>query len=98
MNIDIPEQVELTPAQKALSPQMIVKSLVVALVVGTVLCLINQGDALLAGREINIWKVVLTFIVPFLVSTYGAWNMAQASMSAANPQAGQQQKMMMYMS
>ena len=47
------------------------RSLRVALVVGTVLCLINQGDALLGG-EVNWAKAALTYVVPYLVSTYGA--------------------------
>jgi len=44
----------------------------VALVVGTVLNLINQGDALLGMASINWWKVVLTYCVPYVVCTYGA--------------------------
>jgi hypothetical protein len=44
----------------------------VALVVGTVLNLINQGDALIAGQHIIIVKVVLTYMVPYCVATYGA--------------------------
>jgi len=50
----------------------------VAIVVGTVLNLINQGDALLSGASVNWAKVVLTYLVPFAVSTHGAvsarWN------------------------
>jgi hypothetical protein len=48
------------------------RSLWVALVVGTILNLINQGDALLAGHRLNITKLALTYVVPYLVSTYGA--------------------------
>ncbi len=48
------------------------RSLIVALVVGTVLNLINQGDALFAGGPIDWTKLVLTFAVPYCVSTYGA--------------------------
>jgi hypothetical protein len=48
------------------------RSLWVALIVGTILNLINQGDALVAGRPLDIVKLVLTYIVPYLVSTYGA--------------------------
>jgi hypothetical protein len=44
----------------------------VALVVGTLLNLINQGDALLAGGRISWAKLALTFLVPFAVSTHGA--------------------------
>ena len=45
----------------------------VALVVGTVLCAINQLDILLAGHATGItWlKIALTYLVPFLVANYG---------------------------
>lgn len=48
------------------------RSLAVALVVGVVLNLINQGDALFAGRRLDWLKILLTFAVPYFVSTYGA--------------------------
>ena len=48
------------------------RSLAVAIVVGTVLNLINQGDALLAGQSINVLKLLLTYLVPYCVATYGA--------------------------
>jgi hypothetical protein len=44
----------------------------VAVAVGTILNLINQGDALLAGQRLDFIKLALTYIVPYLVSTYGA--------------------------
>ena len=48
------------------------RSLIVALVVGSVLNLINQGDALVAGGPIDWVKILLTFAVPYCASTYGA--------------------------
>jgi hypothetical protein len=48
------------------------RSPMVALIVGTALNLINQGDALLAGAAINWLKVALTYAVPYGVATYGA--------------------------
>jgi hypothetical protein len=48
------------------------RSLGVALVVGTVLNLINQGDALLGSVPIHLPKFLLTFAVPYFVATYGA--------------------------
>ncbi len=48
------------------------RSLYVGLVVGTVLNLINQGDALLGLASINWLKVALTYCVPYAVCTYGA--------------------------
>jgi hypothetical protein len=48
------------------------RSFIVALVVGTILNLINQGDALFGGGRLNITKIILTFAVPYCVATYGA--------------------------
>ena len=48
------------------------RSLWVALVVGTILNLINQGDTLLLGQRLDFTKLALTYIVPYIVSTYGA--------------------------
>jgi len=48
------------------------RSLMAAIVVGTILNLINQGDALFSGRHIDLLKMALTYIVPYCVATYGA--------------------------
>ena len=44
----------------------------VAIVVGTILNMINQGDALFSGKSVVWWKILLTYAVPYCVSTYGA--------------------------
>lgn len=48
------------------------RSLCAALIVGTVLNLINQGDALFVSGQVNLIKLALTFAVPYCVATYGA--------------------------
>ena len=48
------------------------RSFYVALIVGTVLNLINQGDALIGMVPINWLKLILTYCVPYAVCTYGA--------------------------
>ena len=48
------------------------RSLWVALMVGTILNLINQGDTLLSGQRLDFAKLALTYVVPYFVSTYGA--------------------------
>ncbi|HZU90504.1 MAG TPA: nitrate/nitrite transporter NrtS [Stellaceae bacterium] len=48
------------------------RSLLTALVVGTILNLINQGDALVTGGHVVVPKLLLTYCVPFCVSTFGA--------------------------
>ncbi|WP_133734562.1 nitrate/nitrite transporter NrtS [Halospina denitrificans] len=44
----------------------------VAAVVGTILVVINQWEALLGMQALSIPKLVLTYVVPYLVSTYTA--------------------------
>jgi hypothetical protein len=56
----------------ALSDGIPLRSFYVALIVGTILNLINQGDALLGYASVNWAKVLLTYCVPYLVCTYGA--------------------------
>ena len=48
------------------------RALIAALVVGTILNLINQGDILWVGGDVNLVKAALTYLVPYLVATYGA--------------------------
>jgi hypothetical protein len=56
----------------AVAPGVPRRSLMAALVVGTILNLINQGDALFGGRPLDWLKLGLTYIVPYCVATYGA--------------------------
>ena len=51
------------------------RSFIVALVVGTILNLINQGDVLIAGGKLNWIKIALSYVVPYCVATYGAVSM-----------------------
>ncbi len=53
---------------------MLRRSITVALVVGTILTLLNQGDIILGGnwKSALYWKIPLTYCVPFCVATYGA--------------------------
>jgi hypothetical protein len=47
-------------------------SFYVALVVGTILNIINQGDAIFSSKPIDWLKLALTYFVPYAVCTYGA--------------------------
>ena len=53
---------------------MLRRSFIVALVVGTILTLLNQGDILFTGSWPGAlyWKVPITYFVPLCVATYGA--------------------------
>ncbi len=53
--------------------QMMKRSIIIAVVVGTLLNLINQGDALVAGLSLDWFKVILTYCVPFAVSLVSSW-------------------------
>jgi hypothetical protein len=57
-----------------LYPSMLRRSLLTALVVGTLLVAINQGNVLIDGRfpTALLWKIPLTYAVPFCVATWGA--------------------------
>jgi hypothetical protein len=48
------------------------KAILTAVVVGTILLIINQGDLLIAGIMPPLYKVCLTYCVPYLVTTWGA--------------------------
>ena len=50
------------------------RSALTALVVGTVLVLINQGGILISGPwpASLFWQIPLTYLVPFCVATWGA--------------------------
>lgn len=53
---------------------MLRRSLLIAFLVGTILVAINQADLLFFGewRASLIWKVPLTYLVPFVVATWSA--------------------------
>lgn len=56
----------------ALRRDIVKRSLIVALVVGTILNLINQPDVMMDPSSLDISKCLLTYLVPYCVSTYGA--------------------------
>ena len=50
------------------------RALYMALIVGTILTIINQGDVLIAGEvtPLVVAKILLTYAVPYSVSTFSA--------------------------
>ena len=48
------------------------KAVMTALVVGTILAIINHGDFILKGESFNFFKILLTYCVPYCVTTWGA--------------------------
>lgn len=58
-------------------------ALKVAVVVGTVLNLINQGDVLWGESTLSIPHVALNYLVPYLVSSHSivnAWHVQKATL------------------
>lgn len=60
--------------QVATRRQVVARSLRVSLIVGTILVGINHGNVLLGGGAATdlVWKIPLTYMVPYAVSTYAA--------------------------
>lgn len=58
----------------AFSPLIVKRSLKVSAVVGTILMIINHGEALLVGNmdTQRLIRIALSYCVPYLVSTYSA--------------------------
>lgn len=54
--------------------EILLKSFKISLIVGTLLNFINQGDLIISldFNNINHFKSILTYIVPFIVSAYTA--------------------------
>ncbi len=55
-----------------LYPEVVRNALQVALVVGLVLNLVNQGGTLLGGGSLIWSQVVLNFLVPYCVASFSA--------------------------
>lgn len=70
--------------QVAMRRDIVQRSAKVALVVGTILGLINHGDKLLAGTldGESVVKILLTYLVPYSVSTWASVQTALAQSKA----------------
>ncbi len=51
-------------------PLTVRRALKVSAIIGTLLLAINQGDLIAAGYWPPLWKILLTYIVPYAVSSY----------------------------
>jgi hypothetical protein len=58
--------------QVACSDKIVKNSLRIALVVGSILNLVNQGSAILEGADISWLQAVLNYLVPCCVASYSA--------------------------
>lgn len=53
-----------------LARRTVFRALKVCSIVGTILLLINQGDLIALGEFPPLWKILLTYMVPYCVSSY----------------------------
>ena len=69
----------------AFSRQVVPRAARVAFIVGTILAFINHGDKILAMSlsSHDLFKVILTYLVPYGVSTWSAVRAIEASASKA---------------
>ena len=58
----------------AIRKDIVTRSMRVGLVVGTILIVINYTDRFMAGnlKAVDIFKMILTYFVPYSVSTYAS--------------------------
>ena len=52
------------------APVTVKRAVKVSLIVGSILTLINQSDHMLTGEMPAAWKIILTYLVPYCVSSY----------------------------
>ena len=68
---------------------IVLRSLKVALLIGTILTAINHGDLILRGAldASSAWKIPLTYLVPYFVSTYASVSTARQAGTDESPSA-----------
>jgi hypothetical protein len=75
----------------AVRPDIVRRSTKVALLVGTILAAINHGDRLLAFDidAVASTKILMTYLVPYCVSTWASVQTALAAMRTVSPDVNQ---------
>jgi hypothetical protein len=73
-------EIDHVALKRAITPPTLYGSLRIALVVGTILNIINQGSVVFSeGGRLDLVKCILTYFVPFAVATYSAYRAYCAS-------------------
>lgn len=74
--------------RSARRPGILRRCATIAVVVGTILTVVNQGDVILAGRldPTLWWKIPANYLVPFVVSNLGS--MSSLPRRPASPPGG----------
>lgn len=53
-------------------PRIVRAAIKVAVIVGTILNVINNGEQIWSHQVISIWPIAMNYLVPFCVSSYSA--------------------------
>jgi hypothetical protein len=61
------------PLARTFAGSSVRRSLLVAVLIGTLLNGINQGPEIINGHWPVWWKLILTYFVPFAVASYGSY-------------------------
>ncbi|WP_289028278.1 nitrate/nitrite transporter NrtS [uncultured Paraglaciecola sp.] len=56
----------------AITKKQLKTAIYISIIVGSLLTLINQGEAFVGDAELNWFKVITTYMVPFCVSMYSS--------------------------
>ncbi|GAA3855147.1 nitrate/nitrite transporter NrtS [Celeribacter arenosi] len=77
--------------QLALQRSVVIRAVRIAAVVGLVLAIINHGDKLISGEvtAVTAFKMGLTFLVPYCVSTFSSVLAIRERLQLINPAEGQ---------
>ena len=57
-----------------LTKRLLKRAVLTGLVVGSLINGINYADVILSGEIPSIWKICLTYMVPFCVTIWGAYS------------------------
>ncbi|GGA63058.1 hypothetical protein GCM10011369_00430 [Neiella marina] len=70
----------------AMRPSIVSTAVKVSLVVGSLLVVINHGPSILSGHVYlgQLWQVLLTYLVPYCVSSYSAAKAVLAAEEKSN--------------
>lgn len=63
--------------------RLIVRSIVTAIIVGSILVLINQWHAVFSDTPVNLGSLILTYMVPFCVSTFSGYMSRKESVASS---------------
>ena len=62
----------MTFAEALRQKSTVSRALKISAIIGTILIAVNQYDVLLSGQLPALWQIILTYAVPYMVSSYSS--------------------------